>query len=322
MESLAICLKGLPSLKHLQIRWSDAPLEAFDAKQWQSMTASLVSLHFLLVFNGGLPELKRLISGFRTSFWLKEKRWFVAFHGQSLFTLTFPDLTEILTYAEYPIVSTVPNPTSQLSSAPNQCQRQGLFYKEFRWRYIRDNDSEPISWRKLSWIIDFSRLTHWTVNTSGRTILEAIPEFMPRLDSLAVSSDAIEDFFIDIDDLRLIQIRTLRLTITSLDFDFILQSLGFAFPSLEHLGIIALESLSQIDAILQTFPRISSLTLKIKEANEGEFGTDQVVEHVKQLTNQSVMHRKENLVSLSNSVELLHLWLDHQQTKNHHQRQL
>ena len=318
MESLAICLKGLLSLKHLQIRWSDAPVEASHAKQWTSMAASLVSFKFLFTVSGGIPKLKQRVASFRTSFWIKEKRWFVAFHHRSLFTLTFPDLTEILTYADYPILSITPNPTSQLSSALNYCQRQGLFYKEFRWRYVKDDNSESISWRHLSWIIDFGRLTHWTMKQSSRTILEVIAEFLPNLNSLAVSSDAIEDFLIDIDDLRLTQIRTLRLSIPSHDFDFILRSVGFSFPSLEHFGIIAVESLSQIDAILQTLPRISSLTLKMKAAEEGKFRAEQMIQYVQQWTNEPVMHRKENLDLPQNGVELLHLWFNHQQRENPH----
>ncbi len=97
-------LPKLPRLKHLElILTGDEDL--IDGYRWEILTYFFTTFNFKFNINSYFPRL----DSFRTSFWLKEKHWFIASNSNSIFSIPHFCPSEIFFPGSFFIDSTAPN---------------------------------------------------------------------------------------------------------------------------------------------------------------------------------------------------------------------
>ncbi|CAF1287756.1 unnamed protein product, partial [Rotaria sp. Silwood1] len=79
-------LPHLPHLKHFVFQ-AYATAEICDGYRWQLLTSSLITFNFK--FHASLVLSEQTLDSFRSTFWLEEKRWFVAYQEHYLFSIPY-----------------------------------------------------------------------------------------------------------------------------------------------------------------------------------------------------------------------------------------
>ena len=84
MNDFECLLMNLPCIKHLELN-TMVYLNFADGQRWQILTHSLITFNFN--FNLSLFNIAGVLNSFRTSFWIYEKQWFVAYYNGCLFSV-------------------------------------------------------------------------------------------------------------------------------------------------------------------------------------------------------------------------------------------
>jgi len=104
MNDIEPMISNLPRLKHLELV-GNFNKDVVDGHRWQMKVKSLVTFKFMFSL---LVELESQdLDSFRSSFWLEEKRWFVAFAEKRLFSVPDFAITETDKNFRLPLYSTV-----------------------------------------------------------------------------------------------------------------------------------------------------------------------------------------------------------------------
>lgn len=121
-------------------------------------------------------------------------------------------------------------------------------------------------------------------------LFQSAGKVMQRLGSLSVPFSETSFLLDEFENLPFKQIRTLQTFVVWDQFDRVLKSLGEFFPSLEHLSVIEITSMSQINFILARFPRLSSVTLCLSSSVSHR----QLIDFVERWTQQPVSWQLEH----------------------------
>ena len=106
MSDIERMMTNVPRLKHLELR-ADCNNDVVNGERWQMRVKDLVTFNFKLRL---LDELvSEDLDSFRTSFWVEQKCWFVAYTYGCLFSVPHFCMTETDERFKPPQYSTVPN---------------------------------------------------------------------------------------------------------------------------------------------------------------------------------------------------------------------
>jgi hypothetical protein len=108
MNDIERMISNLPRLKHLELV-GNFNKDVVDGQRWEMTVESLVTFKF--VFNLSVELESHDLDSFRTSFWLEEKRWFVAYTYERLFSVPYFAATKAYDSFRLPAYSTVPDNT-------------------------------------------------------------------------------------------------------------------------------------------------------------------------------------------------------------------
>ena len=86
MNEIELFLMQLPCLKQLEMN-AKVQEDIADGNRWQTVTSSLIVFQF--IFYVFLPNINDVHASFRSPYWLKKKRWIVAYYKYCLFTTPY-----------------------------------------------------------------------------------------------------------------------------------------------------------------------------------------------------------------------------------------
>ncbi|CAF3446799.1 unnamed protein product [Rotaria sp. Silwood2] len=180
MDNVEELIIYLPRLRHLEL-CAQGQIGLINGYRWQQLTHRLITFNFFFIIEAELTET--ILNSFRSSFWLNEKQWFVAYKGQYLFSVprfvnrqaSIP--FEPLTHSTAPHESLYYDHITHLR-VPEPC-----FIHSRRFSQVETLDLKLPIWRyQLLSMIDFNRVKHLTLSsTTEMTPAIRLLTEMPRL---------------------------------------------------------------------------------------------------------------------------------------------
>jgi hypothetical protein len=225
-------LPKLPRLKHLElILTGDEDL--IDGYRWEILTYFFTTFNFKFNINSYFPRL----DSFRTSFWLKEKRWYVRWQNKCLFLVphffsVHVDIDE-WTYHSSEInfreIDTICFKSMNIKGIP---PTELPFYTHIKKLSINCS----ISFEKISSIVDLKKVQHLSIlSITDLLIFQPFESTIPNLYELtienAITFHGIEQF----KGFQFKQIRNLNVATSDQYRKFILQGLFYCFPHIQYL---------------------------------------------------------------------------------------
>lgn len=218
---MQLLLSSCLCLKHLELHLR-GDQDLADGNNWQSLTKFLQTFHFKFAIC--ISDIQTALKTFQTSFWLTEKRWFVAYQNQCLFTIPHCAPEELLTnsLSSLLIHSTAPstlmffqNLTKLIINAIPAPQR-ALSYPESRISSLTYDVSRI---RCLS-MASLDQLFEWDLMIKN----------MPELSHLIIQNALLEPTRLNSYN----QIRTLEIGTDLLQHDESIDNLFRLFPNTKH----------------------------------------------------------------------------------------
>ncbi|UJR18324.1 hypothetical protein I4U23_005226 [Adineta vaga] len=322
MDNIEQFLQNFPNLTHLEIKdeYELSDRNIIDGYRWQRIVQSLISFHFLFYVNDVLTE--QSLDSFRTSFWIEEKRWFIAFYDKCLFTISISDhgLSHMKLFSGKPLYSTLPNNTILYRPKYSMFGRRICLENTFRFTSIKNlyldwNDSFKI----LSSIIDLKQIEMLKLSWRYYYLLKDIQYHMPNLRILKFQDVIHSIKFLEkehIESAELKQIRTLKFETylfwnESIDY---IDKLSHSFPLIEHLSTWPIRSRSDIIYCIDKFPRLTSVSFHIHDSMNNasrcsEFVSDLILNDIKQFFHCSATCYIDCWGEATTVPEHIHIWL-------------
>jgi hypothetical protein len=306
-------LQNFPQLTHFEIKCNGASDDIADGYRWQLIIQSFTIFNFK--FDVNLDSIEQTLNSFRTSFWLEEKRWFVAYHNRCLFSLSSHDLTDIEIISDASIYSTICDNTINYDCERSILPRAVPINNKFRFTHIK---ALQLKWcilpTILSSFIDLSYVERLTLISCTRDILKFIAQKMPRLHSLVIPYEETVDFCEQIYGIRMEQIRTLQMNHRKEQISYAADILSYSFPYVKHLSAMRIKSRSYVIHIIKKFKQLSSISFEIHGSLDqppkySDFEPDLIISDIKQFTNSSFQCRAE-VSSYDKERGYVHLWID------------
>jgi len=312
MNQMEQFLSKLPHLRHLELN-SDGMLDLSDGYRWQLLSSSLITFNFKFNINFD-PFGNPILDSFRTSFWLKEKQWFVAFDFLHLFSIPYfaPKKWSLSHPSEYD--STAPDEklfydninTLVLDSVP-------MSDKCYRFNYIKILEINcSISLETLSTIVNLNQVEHLILSMKSIDMITNVVQSMPRLNSLSLMDIKALYRIQHVQVYPIKQIRTLEFNSTG-GIENLINGLSRIFPCIEYL--IVSDMISKLVTIRLTdfFPRLSNVSfhilyLSIEDAEQNDMDSklaSSVTQHLRNNTYTCRFYRSRQS-SLNGNV---HLWI-------------
>ncbi|CAF4100335.1 unnamed protein product, partial [Adineta steineri] len=224
-------LSSLIHLKHLELK-ANVSENVVNGYFWQQLVNSFITFNFK--FNVQKINVQKILNSFRTSFWLEEKHWYVAFHNEYLFTLphfapVHMDTDNILQFhSTEPNYSIIYHHLNKFTVNTNFLQ-----YNNYRCIHIETLILKySISIQTLASIIDLNRVEHLIIPSLDSLLTFTCLKYtMPRLYKLTIENNVTIDMMERIRHHRFKQIRVLEIRFT----DYIIEELFFLFPCIENL---------------------------------------------------------------------------------------
>lgn len=311
MKSMEQLLSNIPRLKYLELH-ANGDADLVNGQRWQMLTNRLITFNFSFSVSNNLGSND--LDTFRSDFWLKEKRWYVACVNRSLFSV--PYFAETSADEEYePITfSTLPNsevlnncitqltlsePVTNLTERFPQVDTLALFH--------------TIDLSYISSIIDINRIQSLVLcsqkNYSGIGLL--VNE-MPNLCRISIKN-GVKSFLEEIESNTFCKIRNLdvgnRYTINDdYEDDYNLERLCYIFPQIERLHIDHWCSVVRVLGLIRKFDKLSNVSFHISNWFVDEEGQQKNITEVKSILD---LHRtkQNNDFTYRFDRSCVHLWL-------------
>ena len=248
-------MNNLPCLKHLKIEIR-ADVDIMDGNAWEQMTANLVTFDFSFRFTSDFDEDIHLdLTSFRTPFWLEEKRWFVYFGLNTLYSIS---CAPVWMSTEFAMSEHTTAPDSQVlfDHIHNLVVKELSTERSFHCSYVNRLTLKCRYMRcDLASIIDLAHVRHLIISSfQSIQVFGACGDQLENLSTLSISIPL--RHFLDWTNFRRLEkIRTLEIAY-----------LPNGQPALEG---------DQIDVLCGIFPRLEKLSTELY------CGIDQMLSRVK-----------------------------------------
>jgi hypothetical protein len=162
MNEIKKFLNNFPRLKHLDLR-TRCHIDVTNGYAWELIAKDLLTFKF--IFSIQLYSIVTILNTFRTSFWLEEKCWFVAYSAPHLYTIPCSKksrLKDILLRSEY---TTVFNPTIIYNHMTNLTLEKNFHEIGHRFNNIHtlEIECENILAKRLAMNVDLNRVKNLTL---------------------------------------------------------------------------------------------------------------------------------------------------------------
>ncbi|CAF0936102.1 unnamed protein product [Adineta steineri] len=257
MSNIEQIIANLPCLKYLQLR-THGYGDLLDGQRLQLVTKHLITFNimFSIIDDSDLQDL----DSFRSSYWLNEKHWYVAYAYNCLFSVPFYATTFTNEQFDVPILSTLPDNTifntciTHLTLSEPSINTNHYFNQVHTltmYHFI------PLS--SIVQIVDLNRIQHLClcITTEYHGIISVINE-MPSLYRITLRNKVKE--FLDIVQANsLKKIRHLEIGVIlpyDDDDNYNIEQLNSVFPNVQNLDIAYLCSIVQIFNFINQFKKL------------------------------------------------------------------
>ena len=255
MHYMECLLSNCFYLKYLELHIQGSK-DLMDGHRWQILTNSLITFNFK--FHAYLYGVKIIPDSFRTSFWLEEKHWFVAYQNNCLYSVPYFAMKEISTSQQPSIHCTASDKTIIYGNVTKLVVTSS---QTFIRRFTRVSMLElkyDISQTALLRFIDPHHITHLSIIfLSDLLQFPSLNELMFCLKRLSVKNQIrVEEVKLMIND-TYEQIRTLEIIIINKNKNDIIEELSRLFPYTEQL--IYKSDIQTIDTMVHLIDGFKSL---------------------------------------------------------------
>jgi hypothetical protein len=300
-------ISNLPRLKHLELvgRFNK---DVVDGQRWEMKVKSLVTFKF--VFNLSVELDSHDLDSFRTSFWLEEKRWFVAYTYERLFSVPYFAVTKADKNFDLPAYSTVPDNTIfyncidklQLIETPDNLDHH------FTHVQTLTVDSS-IPWSIIGKMVNLSTVQQLIFYSS----LENFPVMlfineMPNLRQISVRHD-VRGFLKQIPCETIDKIQSLEISNPFVYAgDYNNEQLCTVFSNIKHLHVYHICAAIQIFDFLNRFKYLSTASFRYATWSAGEEEVQEYRLKVLSILNQLGCLRRVNYTYRFDSASV-HIWI-------------
>ncbi|CAF4672248.1 unnamed protein product [Rotaria sp. Silwood1] len=207
-----------------------------DGQRWQALTNSLVTFYFKFDIHICINFIEQILDSFRTSFWLEEKHWFIAYYNDYLFSIPYFAPEQVDSSYQSVIYSTAPDNTIFYSHVSEFTVRNGKTSKEYftNINVLKLKYSIPLKY--LLRIVDLNQVKHLSI-LSLEYLLKFMPisKKLPCLYELSVKNDITKHAIKRMFTYSLEQIQKLTIRISDKYNEYIIEELFRLFPCTKYL---------------------------------------------------------------------------------------
>jgi hypothetical protein len=269
MNALEQMMSNLPRLQHLELI-VDCINDVVDGNRWQIKTKYLVTFKFMFHLSNELES--QGLDSFRSSFWLEEKRWFVAYTHRRVFSVPHFLATEADENFQLPQYSTVPD--------------NRIFYECIDKLQLTEKSS-PVNGYfphvqtlvlcctaflpTIDQIVDLSRVQHFIFSAVVENFpIKRLINEMPNLRQISFRCD-LGNFLKQVRYETFDTIRTLQICNSFMKaHNFDIENLCAVFPNIEHLQVDYKCSTMEIFDFLDRFKHLSTASFHYISRYENE----------------------------------------------------
>ncbi|CAF3984354.1 unnamed protein product [Rotaria sp. Silwood2] len=263
MDQVEQLLLKLIHLTHLEL-YATGHNDLANGNRWQIVSNSLTVLNFKFKILETLT--KEILKSFCTSFWLVEKRWYVAYEEDYLFTVphfapvdvNFFQLQQHVPWTTFDKRMLYKQATKISAMLSSDDILGSLLDSLFR-RFYDPN----ILLRIIATKIDMCQIQQMTL--LSLTDIEYLKLYFPRMSDLQKLSIAEEiniDLVEQMRDYRMKQIRTLECCLSTENTSYIIEILLRLFPHVKHLYVSSISSKMDMIRLIDGFHDLSNASFK------------------------------------------------------------
>jgi len=269
MNDIERMISNLPRLKHLELV-GHFNKDVVDGQRWQLKAQSLATFKFN--FKLLLPLESHDLDSFRSSFWLEEKRWFVAYAKKRLFSVPDFAITEVDNSFHLPLYSTVPDnrifyehiDKLQLTETPDNMDHHFTHVQT-----LTLDCSIPLS--IIGKMVNLSRVEHLIFCSAVENFpVMLLMNEMPDLYRLSIEYN-VRDFLKQIRDETIDKIESLEISNPfQTAHDYNIEQLSTIFSNIKHLRVNHECETVQIFDFLDRFKHLSNASFRYEPWFFGE----------------------------------------------------
>ncbi|CAM2729389.1 unnamed protein product [Rotaria socialis] len=270
-----------------------------DGHRWKVLTEGLVTFNFKFQIYSSPDDLT--LSSFRNEFWVREKRWYVAYKEEYLFSIPYFAPVEVhCSSVSLLSVWKTANDTS--------------FYENVTKLNLSPCPSED-NIRIISTMMDFGCIQQLTISKLNHILfLNFYLLSMHCLHTLCINGSLSLDYIEQIRHFRFEQIRTLKISSNSKITDYFIEELLRIFPCVKHLYVSCLQSRAQMIRLIDGFQHLSSASFTITswhQENERHcyFEPELLIRDSRRLTRGTYRCRFYRSMRGSQSYDI-HIWIE------------
>ncbi|CAF1581167.1 unnamed protein product [Adineta ricciae] len=329
MDEIEQFLRSFPNLIHFTIKvcFQHVDIDMIDGYRWQSITQSLSTFNFKLRPKNKVNEMH--LDSFRTPFWTEEKRWFVAYHDEFIFTISGLNLSFMKISSDSFVYSTILNSTILYQPQRSMVRGRVSLSNNFRFASVKTLELYwDDSWESLASFINFNHVEYLWISSSSCHLLKHMQHHMPKLHTLSFKDDSNESAItailyirgLELKQIRTLQFHSCRFPKENVD---VVEKLSDLFPCVEHIKKWVIKSRSDIIDITGKFKGLRNISFTIhksvkKPTIASEFRSDSIVNDIRRQLRCVAICRVESSPENFGLPECIHLWLQERAPNHHH----
>ncbi|CAF1367430.1 unnamed protein product [Rotaria sp. Silwood1] len=235
MDYMEYFLSNCFYLRHLELHLAGYA-DLTDGQRWQALTNSLVTFYFKFDIHICINFIEQILDSFRTSFWLEEKHWFIAYYNDYLFSIPYFAPEQVDSSYQSVNYSTAPDNTIFYSHVNEFTVRNGKISKEYFTNINILKLKYSIALKYLLRLVDLNQVKHLSI-LSLEYLLKFMPisKKLPCLYELSVKNDITKHAIKRMFTYSLEQIQKLTIRISDKYNEYIIEELFRLFPLTKYL---------------------------------------------------------------------------------------
>jgi hypothetical protein len=261
MDDIERMMSNLPRLKHFELV-ANCHNDVVNGHRWQIKAKCLITFNFTFDLSAELEAQD--LDSFRSSFWVEEKGWFVAYRRNSLFSVPRFNQTKAFQNFRIPLYSTVPNHKIFYQSVERLNIGEILGDQNHYFPHVKTlSIRRPILLPTIEKVVNLSYLQYLILHLSMENfpIMNLINQ-SPNMRQLALTHN-VKNFLKQVDGQTIEKIKTLEINNSLKKTDnYTVEKLSNVFPNIEHLHIAHTCSIKHILDLLDRFKHLTTASFQ------------------------------------------------------------
>ncbi|CAF3949426.1 unnamed protein product [Rotaria sordida] len=235
MDYMEYFLSNCFYLKHLELHLTGFT-DLANGQRWQMLTNSLVTFNFKFDTHICFKLIEQILDSFRTSFWLEEKQWFIAYYNDYLFSIPYFAPEQVDSSYQSVIYSTASDNTIFYNHVNEFTIRKDKIDKYYFTNINVLKLKYSISLKYVLRIVDLNQVKHLSI-LSLEYLLKFMPisKKLPSLYELTVKNDITKHAIKRMLTYSFEQIQKLTIRINDKYNEYIIEELFRLFPYTKYL---------------------------------------------------------------------------------------